>query len=208
MRVFSPPAIPATSTSHTIEVERPSASNIISYQARRFATNNFYSLASSSSQSRPYGFDKIKSRWEAAYKEIKTEDIVAHDGFPSSIAGVFSHPMGGDSELGDEGASRGSPRHTLTALPPPKTAEEEPWSPPPPDNNVSVPGEHVLSTLKGKKFRGKFYPAKVVSYLPPDGPAKLSLYTVHFMDNVRENVTRDMFYIYEEDEFGRCKVRL
>ncbi|EJD02178.1 uncharacterized protein FOMMEDRAFT_147243 [Fomitiporia mediterranea MF3/22] len=203
VHIFSPPA--ESSSPVLSHINNPSPSNVISYNSRSLTADTFWSLPSSSSRARPVNFEKIKSRWELACKEILKEDIRVNDGFPTSVAAILSQSLSDSDESRDDSASRrGRGRKGRESSP--KPPEISPWSPPPPDPNVTIPGEHVLSATKAKGCSGKYYPAKIIAYVAPSDPTVRPKYTVHFMDNIQEDVTRDKFYIYEQEEFGTCKL--
>lgn len=132
------------------------------------------------------------------------EDIQLNDGFPTSLTTLLSQRLVYTDDDDDDSASQVAPERPAVLSSTSTTGE--PWIPPPPDPNITIPGEYVLCSTKTKGYTGKFYPAKVIAYIPPSSPNVPPLYKVHFMDNFGEDVTRDMFYIYEQDEFGTCKV--
>ncbi|KAL5532850.1 hypothetical protein ACEPAF_4624 [Sanghuangporus sanghuang] len=202
VRLFSPPY--GSVESLLVTLAKPSSSSIASYTDRTYTAKSFWLLPPSSTSSWPAGFDKLKSRWEEACKRIVEEDMRLNDGFPTSLTALLSQPQVYTDDDEDDSVSRASPKRpdaSSSAL-----TQGEPWSPPPPDPNVTIPGEYVLCTTKTKGYFGKFYPAKVIAYVPPSGPNDPSRYKVHFMDNFDEDVTRDMFYIYEQEGFGTCKL--
>ncbi|KAL5511350.1 hypothetical protein ACEPAH_4566 [Sanghuangporus vaninii] len=202
VRLFSPPC--GSVESLLVTLAKPSSSSIASYTDRTYTANSFWLLPPSSTSTWPAGFDKLKSRWEEACKRIVEEDMRLNDGFPTSLTALLSQPQVYTEDDEDDSVSRASPKR----LDAPSSAltEEESWSPPPPDPNITIPGEYVLCTTNTKGYFGKFYPAKVIAYVPPSGPNDRSRYKVHFMDNFDEDVTRDMFYIYEQEGFGTCKL--
>ena len=195
--MFSP--LPGSSADSIITIEKLSSVNVLSYKDHSFTVESFWSLPASSSQSRPSDFESLEAAWQTAFKKMSEEDT--KEGFPISIAALLSQPMS-DSE---EDELRSVSKHSM-GLETPRPTEE--WVPPPPDPTVNVPGEHVLSTTKTKGCKGKFYPAKIIAYIPPKTASTPPKYTVHFMDNAQEDVTRDMFYTFEQEEFGTCKVRI
>ncbi|KAL5529516.1 hypothetical protein ACEPAG_5501 [Sanghuangporus baumii] len=202
VRLFSPPY--GSVESLLVTLAKPSSSSIASYKDRTYTANSFWLPSSTSSH--PTGFDKLKSRWEEACKRIVEEDMRLNDGFPTSLTALLSQPLGYADDDEDDNVSRASPKYPTA--PSSALMEGDPWSPPLPDPNVTIPGEYVLCTTKTKGYFGKFYPAKVIAYVPPSGPNDPSRYKVHFMDNFDEDVTRDMFYIYEQEGFGTCKLKL
>ncbi|KAJ7461598.1 hypothetical protein FB451DRAFT_486214 [Mycena latifolia] len=82
------------------------------------------------------------------------------------------------------------------------------WSPPPPDSSLSIPGELILA--REKKNSTVHWPAKLLGYLPPETRKGTAHYHVQWMDNTvtkpGTEIERDMFYVYEDDGFGTCKL--
>lgn len=82
-------------------------------------------------------------------------------------------------------------------------SEEQFWEPPEADPCIKIPGEPILAqTKKGDVY----WPAKVLSYIPPRKRNEEGKYRVLFLDNAERFIHRARFYIAEDDEFGTCKV--
>lgn len=136
------------------------------------------------------------------------EDEILNDGFPSSITAVFSHISGSDVN------QKSGKMPSLTPGTPKKKTKGERsvdpqtvrWSPPSPDITMNIPGELVLS--KDKKSRNVYWPARVDAFILPKGPGEEAKYRLTFLDNQVIEVTRDMFLIYDQEQFGTCQVRV
>ncbi|KAJ7735294.1 hypothetical protein DFH07DRAFT_944577 [Mycena maculata] len=78
----------------------------------------------------------------------------------------------------------------------------EPWSPPPPDSSLDIPGEHILA--RDKKSATVYWPATILSYIPPTRAGAEKLYHILWMDQTQSDIPRSLFYTYEDDAFGTC----
>ena len=85
--------------------------------------------------------------------------------------------------------------------------EDHYWEPPSPPESLTIPGEAVL--CKNSRSEGhtvRYWPAKIVKYIPPrrrNGQAK---YEVHFFDRETARVSRDYFFTCFEEGFRSCAV--
>lgn len=81
------------------------------------------------------------------------------------------------------------------------------WEPPPPPENLMIPGEPVLcrkSRSEGHTVR--YWPAKIMNYLPPKHRNEQAKYEVHFFDRETLKVSRDRFFTCFDEGFGSCTV--
>lgn len=206
---------PSVSNPAKIDIPNPSRTNIVSQTDNlaklRFDSDTFRvgpSPNSASSSPRKKHLGDLHSRWHAARSHMIEEDEVLNDGFPSSITAVFSH-------ISDANSDQRSVKVPLLNLSAPKGSAKGKsavdshavnWSPPPPDITINIPGEVVFS--KEKKSKDVYWPARVDAYLPPSGPDEKPRYQLTFLDNSVLEVTRDMFLIYDQEQFGTCRVRV
>ncbi|THH08324.1 hypothetical protein EW145_g2783 [Phellinidium pouzarii] len=205
-RLYFPPA-PDSPDFLQLEIKNPSPGSILSQvntqRHERFNFNTFYSLPSNDLRSVEY--DRIGLRWQKAYKLMLSDDIDMNDGLPSSIAGLLSQvPKGSDIEGKQEYSAKARKGDTLEDALGSDLLGKEKWSPPPPDVHIQIPGELVLA--KEKRSKRYFWPAKVIGYVPPDNFKARAKYLVKFLDNTEFEISRDMFYIYEQEEFGTCQL--
>ncbi|KAJ6531586.1 hypothetical protein DFH09DRAFT_1326350 [Mycena vulgaris] len=87
----------------------------------------------------------------------------------------------------------------------PRAEDEFPdprWSPPPPDESLLIPGELILA--REKRARKEHWPARILAYIPPANAATQPYYHVQWIDNTENSIERDMFFTYEDEEFGTC----
>lgn len=175
-----------------------------SQRHERFNVNTFYFVPPNTLRSGEY--DRVESRWQNAYKSMLSDDMDMNDGLPSSLAGLLSHfPKGHDIEGKQDYGVKTRKEQALEDALDSDLLERDNWSPPPPDAHVQIPGELVLA--KEKRSKRSFWPAKVIGYAPPDNFKARAKYLVKFLDNTEFEISRDMFYIYEQEEFGTCQVR-
>lgn len=102
------------------------------------------------------------------------------------------------------------------------------WCPPPPDFSLDIPGEKVFAREVHKRGRSRpksaakpvkstakinggspqhiYWPAILRYYKPPIGPGEEPLYGVTFLDGDEQEITRDMFFNSDQDEFALCEV--
>lgn len=146
----------------------------------------------------------IKNRWASAFMHAEREDnaVDKPEGtlkgrrYETSASAV--HPRSIANGLK-------STKRKKVDKAPESVLNDNSWKPPSADETVQVPGELVLA--KEKRSKTLFYPAKVIRYEPPQNPKAQPLYVVKFMDNFVGSIPRECFYIYEQEEFGTCKVR-
>jgi hypothetical protein len=80
---------------------------------------------------------------------------------------------------------------------------ERAWSPPPPDPMLQIPGELVLAQALRTRSN-KYWPAQLISYVPPTKPGGKERYRAKFLDEQEYNLTRDKFWTSEEEGFVKC----
>ncbi|KAH8117094.1 hypothetical protein DFH11DRAFT_1151960 [Phellopilus nigrolimitatus] len=210
------PPIPRSPSFVRVTIKNPSSESVLSQlgplSQQRFTLTNFRSSPSSGpskSSSLANDYNSITARWEKAYRKMLGDEAIMDDNFPS-LRAVISQVSKRDSSEGGE--RRTNNMKVSTALSKGKVrveaslseTEKEPWSPPPPDTHVSIPGELLLA--KEKKSKRMFWPAKVMSYVPPESQKMRARYLVRFLDNTEYEITRDMFYTCEQEEFATCEM--
>lgn len=220
VKLFYPPSL---SKPATLVIQEPSESNVLSlnnaHMQLRFNIDTFHNSpcpVTPTPSSRKYAVNNIKSRWTLALDEMTQEDELMNDGLPSSISAIISQVKNAsNSQRSDKNKviaveSRSfvniGRRRSDATVSRAKEQEREVWSPPPPDPQIEIPGELVLAKEKKKKL--DYWPAQVLGYISPEIPEQAAKYHIKFLDNVELAVTRDMFYIFEQDEFATCKVRV
>lgn len=192
-----------------IKIPNPSPNLIVPQKDSDITINNFNLPLTGDSSEIPEPSDAnshLSSRWAEAFMRLAKEDPFDDESprtlkerpskTPESAVQV-SVPVDGS------GLSKGTKRRRTekaSALVP----EGDRWTPPLPDESVQVPGELVLA--KEAPSNTFFWPAKVTGYVPPASRKAPPKYEVTWLDRKVDDITRDLFYIYEQDEFGTCKV--
>lgn len=152
-------------------------------------------------------YSSILQSWDAALQQMNHEDLELNDGLPSTLSALLSgeilHNSDSNEPVGKTPKSKGKGRVTKT---PQKPIVDEDWSPPGPDPLLEIPGEHVLA--REKRSKTIYWPARVLSYVPPTRSSEQPKYRMQYLDNSEFVITRDMFFTSEEDEFATCKVCL
>ncbi|KAI5122225.1 hypothetical protein M0805_002713 [Coniferiporia weirii] len=214
--LYFPPA-PKSPDFLQLEISKPSPAVVLSQvdpqRRERFTVNNFHYLPHADPllpRIQTEDSNRVESRWKKACEAMLSADMDMNDGLPSSLAGLLSQvpkesPVRGNKGSGrkalvgtrDKGKAR---QDSLTS----DLSEKENSPPPPPDAHVQVPGELVLA--KEKRTHHIFWPAVVIGYAPPNSPKAHARYLVKFLDGTELDITRDMFYIYEQEEFGTCQL--
>lgn len=148
---------------------------------------------------------QIKSRWAYAFMQVEKEDHMDDESSGPSIGREVEIPASASAgrSRSNTNGSKGTKRKRADNKPV-SVQNGDPWLPPSADEAVEIPGELVLA--KEKKSKTLFYPAKVIAYEAPKNAKASPLYVVKFMDNFVGGIPRECFYIYEQEEFGTCKV--
>lgn len=191
-----------------ITLKDPSPLNILSYAKHKFDEKSFRTLPRTVSASAKCNINKlktIKSRWNQAYVQILKEDEDLNDGFPSSAFALLSQTTIVNSA---------DVLQTLSVSPKSKSKQykkkipqarlEEPNSSPLPDSSIRIPGELVLA--KWRTSSDAYWPAKVLEYVEPKKPGCDATYLILYMDGWTEELTRNKFFIFEQEEFATCKL--
>ncbi|OAX37118.1 hypothetical protein K503DRAFT_720231 [Rhizopogon vinicolor AM-OR11-026] len=178
------------------------------------------SSLSSSESSNPPPRKKTKTdiceRWEAAVKALEHADELKRDGMPEMISAYTGGTFSSEDEDVDDfrGAAPGPPSQGSKAgkgkgkaKVAPRDEFEVPtdraWSPPPADPTLQLPGELVLA--QAPRTRGnKYWPAQLLSYVPPTKPGGKERYRAKFLDDQEYDLNRDKFWTSEEQEFITC----
>lgn len=172
---------------------------------KRFSRATFQvSSLPTSGSSNPSPRKRIKTgmreRWEAAVKAMEDADGLKRDGMPEMISAYTGGTFSEEDDVEDL-------RSTKKAKVLPRAEFEAPtqraWSPPPPDPMLQIPGELVLAQALRTRSN-KYWPAQLISYVPPTKPGGKERYRAKFLDEQEYNLTRDKFWTSEEEGFVMC----
>lgn len=134
-------------------------------------------------------------------KAMDDADGLKRDGMPEMISaytgGTFSSEEDDVEDLRSTKKAKVLPRAEFEA------PTERAWSPPPPDPMLQIPGELVLAQALRTRSN-KFWPAQLISYVPPTKPGGKERYRAKFLDEQEYNLTRDKFWTSEEEGFVKC----
>lgn len=134
-------------------------------------------------------------------KAMEDADGLKRDGMPEMISaytgGTFSSEEDDVEDLRSTKKAKVLPRAEFEA------PTERTWSPPPPDPMLQIPGELVLAQALRTRSN-KYWPAQLISYVPPTKPGGKERYRAKFLDEQEYNLTRDKFWTSEEEGFVRC----
>lgn len=173
---------------------------------KRFSRATFQvSSLTASGSSNPSPRKRIKTgiceRWEAAVKSMEDADGLKRDGMPEMISaytgGTFSSEDDDIVDLRSTKKAKVLPRAEF------EVPTERAWSPPPPDPMLQIPGELVLAQALRTRSN-KYWPAQLMSYVPPTKPGGKERYRAKFLDEREYNLTRDKFWTSEEEGFVTC----
>lgn len=143
----------------------------------------------------------MRERWEAAVKAMEDADGLKRDGMPEMISAytgeTFSSEEDDVEDLRSTKKAKVLPRAEFEA------PTERAWSPPPPDPMLQIPGELVLAQALRTRSN-KYWPAQLISYVPPTKPGGKERYRAKFLDEQEYNLTRDKFWTSEEEGFVKC----
>ncbi|KAG1762634.1 hypothetical protein EDD22DRAFT_778104, partial [Suillus occidentalis] len=166
-----------------------------------FQVSSLTTSGSSNSPPRKRSKTGMRERWEAAVKAMDDADGLKRDGMPEMISaytgGTFSSEEDDVEDLRSTKKAKVSPRAEFEA------PTERAWSPPPPDPMLQIPGELVLAQALRTRSN-KFWPAQLMSYVPPTKPGGKERYRAKFLDEQEYNLTRDKFWTSEEEGFVKC----
>ncbi|KAG6915330.1 hypothetical protein DXG01_012102 [Tephrocybe rancida] len=82
--------------------------------------------------------------------------------------------------------------------------EQMEWPPSGPDPFVKVPGELVLAIERNGDT--KYWPARVLEYIPAAKGTKTDKYLVEYLDGTSKAISRSWFFIPEDDGFVTCQL--
>jgi hypothetical protein len=150
----------------------------------------------------------LVNRWEAAVKLLRTEYEDEDDELPD-VATAYSKAMRNNlKKKVEKVATKRSRRKANSESDSPSDSDgsilEDRWSPPPCDDMLSIPGELVLAR-EGKAGK-TYWPARILSYVPPKNRKQEPKYQVIYLDDIRSELQRDWFYTSNEPGFGTCKL--
>ncbi|EGN95688.1 hypothetical protein SERLA73DRAFT_186864 [Serpula lacrymans var. lacrymans S7.3] len=143
----------------------------------------------------------LAHKWEMASQMMLNVEEEENDGLPnilSSFDGSFSAVKNKQKSLIKRDA-KGKGKLVETNI----DVDMDRWSPPPCDPTLQIPGELVLAR---PPRNNKFWPAKLIAYIPPTKATQKSKFTVKFLDELEYDLTRDRFYTSEEPGFVDCEL--
>ena len=127
---------------------------------------------------------EISESWDVAFQQMNHEDLESNDGLPSTLSALLSGDMIDDSDKDEvvvkTPKSKGK-RKANAETPSPNRVVDENWSPPGPDPLLEIPGERVLA--REKRNKTEFWPARILSYIPPAKSTEQPKYHVQYLDN-------------------------
>ena len=137
-----------------------------------------------------------------------------NDGLPSTISALsalVSAPQAAKDPVENDKRKKGKntkspPRKPRHAAPLQEESSDDDWIPEPVDDNLTIPGEPVLS--KDRSSIDIYWPAEILEYKLPDHPKLKGRYLLRFLDGKQKYVTRNMFFTATEDGFATCTVSL
>ena len=157
-------------------------------------------------------------------KAMEDADELKRDGMPEMISaytgGNFSSedeamddlraPLSQPGKLHSQGSKaslrvKGKGKAKVTPRDEFEVTTDRAWSPPPPDPTLQLPGELVLA-LAPRTRGNKYWPAQLVSYVPPTKPGGQERYRAKFLDDREYDLTRDKFWTSEEEGFIKCEM--
>jgi hypothetical protein len=216
-----PSTIPSPSESKIKPIHNLSGEKLFSRAT--FQVSSLRTSDSSKPSSRKKAKTDVCERWEAAVKAMEDADELKRDGMPEMISaytgGTFSSededmddlravPRSQSGKLHSQGSkaslrSKGKGKAKVTLRDEFEVPTDRAWSPPPPDPTLQLPGELVLA--QAPRTRGnKYWPAQLISYVPPTKPGGKERYRAKFLDEEEYDLTRDKFWTSEEDGFISC----
>ncbi|KAG1728586.1 uncharacterized protein EDB91DRAFT_1060435 [Suillus paluster] len=143
----------------------------------------------------------ICERWEAAVKAMEDADGLKRDGMPEMISAYTGGTFSSEEEDVDD--LRSTKKVKVTPHAEFEVLTDRAWSPPPPDPMLQIPGELVLAQALRTRSN-KYWPAQLISYVPPTKPGGKERYRAKFLDDREYNLTRDKFWTSEERGFVMC----
>ncbi|KAF8197594.1 hypothetical protein BJ912DRAFT_953978 [Pholiota molesta] len=201
----------------------------------RFSTPTFVSSYPNSSSApkkkQKLDRDEIEKRWNIAVEEMKEDDEASKknedtdtDDFPeptnmyefltAPVSKAISAPpkldLSKDAAKASTTKIKGKRKrkdisetsadeHQVTYV----NKKEERWDEV--DDELDLPGELVLGR-DGPNKDIDYWPAKLISYIPPTKPNQAGKYAVTWLDGTTGQIPRSWFYTMNEDEFSTCKL--
>ena len=186
----------------TAETRNPSSGNIIPWSEGCFDESNLWVGVRNGRKTAQVG---LVERWQGAVRDLG--GLRKNESSNSVVNILSSYALTSDDESDD--GEEGKQLESLL----PSTRSSSPhievdWRAPPPEETLQIPGEPVFaeSQRRGRGLKGYYWPAKIIRYVPPSSSREPQRYTVLFMDSFEEDLPRNKFYTYTDDEFGTCKV--
>ncbi|KAH7914017.1 hypothetical protein BJ138DRAFT_1144736 [Hygrophoropsis aurantiaca] len=196
----------------SLTIKSPSSQNLLSLHTKkgmkRFTLSTF---RSSSFPMSPSAKKKHKSdiahSWEAAVEDMAMAAEDEDDGLPdllSTYTGSFYEPPPQAASDSDSPArsrakkGKGKMRDDDASMSPDRS-----WTPPAPDITLQIPGESVFAMAPRST---KFWPARLLEYIPPTKPKQKQKYRAIFLDDEEYLLPREKFYVFGQPEFATCEV--
>ncbi|KAJ7578462.1 hypothetical protein C8J56DRAFT_1170257, partial [Mycena floridula] len=134
--------------------------------------------------------ESLDQRWKLAVEQAVDEIYVNYDGLPDVNFALSSSAYR---------ASRTNDSQDIVSV----IAESSEAPEPEQEQETIESGELVYAKEKSNSV---YWPARVLSYVPPVDGQKKGKYHVHYIDDTRKQIPRTWFYTYEDDGFGLCQV--
>lgn len=144
------------------------------------------------------------SEWKDAVEELIRIETWENDNLCNTAWSSWSDVYD-ELTAGEKGEERETDDGELSDLGGPET-EDDRWSPPPCDAQLDIPGELVFCRDKSNMRRTIFWPAKLVSYIPPTNRKEKPKYGIEYVDGTEVKAPRNWFYTSDDRDFCTCKV--